>query len=280
MTISSAGMTDRGRLRPHNEDALLVEAERGLFAVADGMGGHAAGEVASHLAIEAVRSMLSERAEEGTDVPGRLRAAIEEANRRIAEQIERNPEFRGMGTTLVVAVLEGPRIWVAHIGDSRAYLIRQDEIRQLTADHSFVNELVRLGMLSREQAARDPRRNVVTRALGSGAIVVPEIHEHPFDPEDILLLCSDGLNTMLADDRILAVVRDSNGSLDQVCEGLIAAANAAGGEDNISVVLVRGGTGSEAAGGEPGVETRSAADGSAPEPEAGADAETGPTAGA
>lgn len=277
MTISSAGMTDRGRLRPHNEDALLVEADHGLFAVADGMGGHAAGEVASHLAIEAVRSMLSPQAKDLADVPAKLRAAIEEANRRIAEQIEKNPEFRGMGTTLVVAVLDGARIWIAHIGDSRAYLIRGDEITQLTADHSFVNELVRLGMLSREQAARDPRRNVVTRALGSGAIVVPEIHEHRFGPEDILLLCSDGLNTMLGDDRILAVVRESNGSLEDVCRGLIAAANAAGGEDNISVVLVRGcpdpdrPPGARRSTVDPGE-----AEGSPPEAEQ--NAETGPTA--
>ena len=239
MIVAGAGLTDRGRLRPHNEDSLLVEAERGLFAVADGMGGHAAGEVASHLAIEAVRTSLAEAPRADDDMPARLRDAIEEANRRIAEQIEQQPECRGMGTTLVVAVSDGRRCWVAHIGDSRAYLIRGEQITQLTADHSFVNELVRLGMLSREQAARDPRRNVVTRALGSGAMVVPEIHEYRVEPDDTLLLCSDGLNTMLADERILAVVRETSGSLEEVCNGLIAAANEAGGEDNISVVAVR-----------------------------------------
>jgi protein phosphatase len=239
MIVAGAGLTDRGRLRPHNEDSLLVEAERGLFAVADGMGGHAAGEVASHLAIEAVRASLAETAHPDGDIPGRLRDAIEEANRRIAEQIEQQPECRGMGTTLVVAVSEGERCWIAHIGDSRAYLIRGERITQLTADHSFVNELVRLGMLSREQAARDPRRNVVTRALGSGAMVVPEIHEYRVEAGDTLLLCSDGLNTMLADERILAVVQEAGGPLEEVCAGLIAAANAAGGEDNISVVAIR-----------------------------------------
>ena len=239
MIVAGAGLTDRGRLRPHNEDSLLVEAEHGLFAVADGMGGHAAGEVASHLAIEAVRASLAEGPQPDGDMPARLRSAIEDANRRIAEQIEQQPECRGMGTTLVVAVSDGPRCWIAHIGDSRAYLIRGEQITQLTADHSFVNELVRLGMLSREQAARDPRRNVVTRALGSGAMVVPEIHEYRVEPGDTLLLCSDGLNTMLADERILAVMQESGASLEEACAGLVAAANAAGGEDNISVVAVR-----------------------------------------
>jgi protein phosphatase len=248
MIVAGAGLTDRGRLRPHNEDSLLVEAERGLFAVADGMGGHAAGEVASHLAIEAVRSALSGDPPAERDMPARLRDAIEEANRRIAEQIEQQPECRGMGTTLVVAVSDGPRCWIAHIGDSRAYLVRGDQITQLTADHSFVNELVRLGMLSREQAARDPRRNVVTRALGSGAMVVPEIHEYRVEAGDLMLLCSDGLNTMLADERILAVVQESGRSLEEVCAGLVAAANAAGGEDNISVVAIQWCAADEAAG--------------------------------
>lgn len=239
MIVAGAGLTDRGRLRPHNEDSLLVEAERGLFAVADGMGGHAAGEVASQLAVEAVRAALADVPRTESDMPARLRDAIDEANRRIAEQIERQPECRGMGTTLVVAISEGPRCWIGHVGDSRAYLVRGEQITQLTADHSFVNELVRLGMLSREQAARDPRRNVVTRALGSGAMVIPEIHEYRVEPGDLLLLCSDGLNTMLADERILEVVRGTAGSLDSVCAGLVAAANEAGGEDNISVVAVR-----------------------------------------
>ena len=239
MIVAGAGLTDRGRLRPHNEDSLLVEAEHGLFAVADGMGGHAAGEVASHLAIEAVRASLADAPKADGDMPARLRDAIEEANRRIAEQIEQQPECRGMGTTLVVAVSAGQRCWIAHIGDSRAYLIRDAQITQLTADHSFVNELVRLGMLSREQAARDPRRNVVTRALGSGAMVVPEIHEYRVEPGDTLLLCSDGLNTMLADERILAVALEAGAALEAICAGLIAAANAAGGEDNISVVAIR-----------------------------------------
>jgi protein phosphatase len=239
MPLSGIGMTDKGRLRPHNEDALLVREEEGLFAVADGMGGHAAGEVASRLAIEAVTDVLSPVQRREGNIPDLLRQAVEEANRRIASQIDSQPEYRGMGTTVVVAVVDGRQCWIAHVGDSRAYLVRGDGISQLTVDHSFVNELVRLGMLSREQAARDPRRNVVTRALGSGGVAVPDIREHRLESGDLLILCSDGLNTMLHDERILEVVRTSAGDLEKIGTELIDAANLAGGEDNITVVVAR-----------------------------------------
>ncbi|MEN6525478.1 MAG: PP2C family serine/threonine-protein phosphatase, partial [Candidatus Polarisedimenticolia bacterium] len=204
MKISGAGLTDRGRVRPHNEDSVLIDVEHGVFAVADGMGGHAAGEVASSLAVETITQMLCRPREEGADLPDLLRRSIEEANRRIAARGEANPECRHMGTTVVAALADGARFCIAHVGDSRAYLVRDGELHQLTSDHSFVNELVRLGMLSREQAARDPRRNVVTRALGSGTVVAPDILESDAAPGDTLLLCSDGLNTMLDDERILA----------------------------------------------------------------------------
>ncbi|GAB4372156.1 MAG: Stp1/IreP family PP2C-type Ser/Thr phosphatase [Acidobacteriota bacterium] len=230
-------MSDRGLVRPHNEDCLLVEPDRGLFAVADGMGGHAAGEVASRLAIEAVREVFEEIPEEGDEVIARIQAAIERANRNIAERILSQPECRGMGTTLVMCVTRDDRFWVAHVGDSRAYLLRGDAIRQLTTDHSFVNELVRLGMLSREEAARDPRRNVVTRALGSGAPVAPDIYEDRWRAGDRLLLCSDGLNTMVGDDEILRIVREAGDDVGRAVDELVAAALAGGGEDNVTVVL-------------------------------------------
>ncbi|MDQ7007704.1 MAG: Stp1/IreP family PP2C-type Ser/Thr phosphatase [Acidobacteriota bacterium] len=239
MTISACGQTDRGLLRPHNEDALLISLDHGVFAVADGMGGHAAGEVASGIAIEAVREVLDRPRAADDDMPGLIRRAIDEANRRIADRIQLKPEYRGMGTTLVLAVVEGDRYWIAHVGDSRAYRIRGSEIRQLTSDHSFVNELVRLGMLSREQAARDPRRNVVTRALGSGPSVVADVVEEVAQPGDLLLLCSDGLNSMLDDETILATAMAARQDLDDGCRRLVAAANAAGGEDNITVILVQ-----------------------------------------
>lgn len=240
MRIVALGKTDKGLLRPHNEDALLVAAEEGVFAVADGMGGHAAGEVASHLAIEAIGELLGDKLRESSQsIPEMLLEAVEEANRRIAKRMEEQPEYRGMGTTVVTAVIRANHAWVAHVGDSRAYLLRDGHLRQLTTDHSFVNELVRLGMLSREQAARDPRRNVVTRALGSGTVVVPDIQHEALQPGDLLLLCSDGLNTMLVDKRILDLLQAPPQEIETACDRLIEAANEAGGEDNVTVVLIR-----------------------------------------
>jgi protein phosphatase len=237
--ISAAGLTDKGLLRPHNEDALLLIDTHGVFAVADGMGGHAAGEVASHLAVEAIEETLAKRTEQlEVSIPELLLQAVEDANQRIARQMDEHPECRGMGTTVVIAVVHGGHFWVAHVGDSRAYLLRDNELRQLTTDHSLVNELVRLGMLSREQAARDPRRNVVTRALGSGTVVVPDIQHEQLLAGDRILLCSDGLTTMLGDRTIRELLSQPDLSLDEICMRLVQAANDAGGEDNVTVVLV------------------------------------------
>lgn len=239
MKISAAGLTDKGLLRPHNEDALLLIDTHGVFAVADGMGGHAAGEVASHLAVEAIEETLAKRTEQlEVSIPELLLQAVEDANQRIARQMDEHPECRGMGTTVVIAVVHGGHFWVAHVGDSRAYLLRDNELRQLTTDHSLVNELVRLGMLSREQAARDPRRNVVTRALGSGTVVVPDIQHEQLLAGDRILLCSDGLTTMLGDRTIRELLSQPDLSLDEICMRLVQAANDAGGEDNVTVVLV------------------------------------------
>lgn len=238
MRIAATGLSDCGRMRPHNEDAHLVDVEHGVFAVADGMGGHAAGEVASGIAIDALRELLCRPRTGDPDVPELLRRAVDEANRRIAVKSDENPECRHMGTTLVVALVAGPRFWIAHVGDSRAYLLRDGAIQQLTSDHSFVNELVRLGMLSREQAARDPRRNVVTRALGSGTVVAPDIVEGIALPGDLLVLCSDGLNTMLDDRAICEVIERAGSDLERAARDLVEAANAAGGEDNVTVVVL------------------------------------------
>ena len=238
MKVVGCGATDIGRVRAINEDALLLDFDHGLFAVADGMGGHAAGEVASGLAVEALSELLARPRDPAEDASELLSQAIEEASRSIAARSEDNPEFRHMGTTVVAALVDGLRLSIAHVGDSRAYLWRGGQIRQLTSDHSWVNELVRLGMLSREQAARDPRRNVVTRALGSGAVVGPDIWQGDLDPGDILLLCTDGLTSMLDDQHIGEVIAASAPALDQVCHGLIEAANAAGGEDNTTVIVL------------------------------------------
>ena len=250
MQISASGRSDRGCLRPHNEDSFLVAPEHGLFVVADGMGGHAAGEVASKIAVEAVLEVMSAGPAQGESIPDQLRRAVTRSNENIAARIRERPDYRGMGTTLVVLCVRESNYWVAHVGDSRAYLVRGEAIKQLTTDHSFVNELVRLGMLSREQAARDPRRNVVTRALGSGSAVAPDIQDGVLESGDVLLLCSDGLNTMVEDERILQIVREGVSDLDEAAGALVDAANESGGEDNVTVVLAGAGA-SAAASAEP-----------------------------
>jgi protein phosphatase len=236
--LRSCGLTDRGLCRETNEDAYLLEPEFGLFAVADGMGGHAAGEIAAQLATEALREAIF-RAGAHRDPEELLRAAVLEANRRICDSILEHRERRGMGTTLVAALVRGDRAVIAHVGDSRAYLYRHGRLRRLTTDHSWVLEQVRLGLLTEEAAARHPMRNIVTRALGTRTMEGPEIHSVELEPGDLLLLCSDGLNTMLSDPEIEEILRSSCHDPAEACRVLVASANERGGEDNTTVVLVQ-----------------------------------------
>lgn len=240
MRLLSHGLSDTGLRRESNEDAFVIEPELGLFAVADGMGGHAAGEVAAQLATDALRDDLLRTAASETREPGdRLQSAVLEANRRICDSIVEHEERRGMGTTLVAALVANHRAVIAHVGDSRAYLLRGATLHRLTTDHSWVLEQVRMGLLTEEAAERHPMRNIVTRALGSRTMAGPELSEVRLEPDDILLLCSDGLNTMISDAEIreilLAHARDPAGA----CRALVAAANERGGEDNTTVVVVR-----------------------------------------
>lgn len=237
MRLLCHGLSDTGLRRESNEDAFLVEPGLGLFAVADGMGGHAAGEVAAHLATDALREVLLRTG--AGEPPDRLQSAVLEANRRICDSILEHEERRGMGTTLVAALVAEERAVIAHVGDSRAYLLRGDSLHRLTTDHSWVLEQVRMGLLTEEAAERHPMRNIVTRALGSRSLASPELSEVRLEPGDVLLLCSDGLNTMVSDAEIrqilLAHGRDPAGA----CRALVAAANERGGEDNTTVVVVR-----------------------------------------
>ena len=232
MTVRrAAGRTDPGRRRRHNEDAYVCEPP--VFAVADGMGGAQAGEVASRLAAASVG-----RFQPG-DQGGRdyVTSLIQEANRSVYERAEGDAAASGMGTTMTVAVVEDDLVWVGHVGDSRAYLIRDGRLEQVTEDHSLVAELVRSGRLTPDEADAHPHRSVITRALGTE----PEVDVDTFSvaprPGDVFLLCSDGLTTMVSDTEILAIVEASNGDLDAAARGLVEAANAAGGEDNVTVVM-------------------------------------------
>jgi PPM family protein phosphatase len=225
------GLSHRGRRRRHNEDAYVVQPP--LFAVADGMGGAKAGEVASALAADAVQ----ESGNDGESGEARVAALIEEANRRVFRRASEDREASGMGTTMTVALVEGDEVAIGHVGDSRAYLIRDGRLEQLTDDHSLVAELVRSGKLTPEEAETHPQRSVITRALGTEADVDVDTFSVRSAPGDLFLLCSDGLTSMVDDETILDAVERNRADLEEAAKALINAANRGGGEDNITVVF-------------------------------------------
>ena len=229
----TAGFTDPGRKRRRNEDSYVIEPP--LFAVADGMGGAQAGEVASRLAAAAFREFHDA---DDLDPEERLVAIIQEANRRIYERAADDSEVSGMGTTITAALVGGTGLAIGHVGDSRAYRLRAGRFEQLTDDHSLVADLVRSGRLTPEEADVHPQRSVITRALGTDAQVDVDTFTVPAESGDLFLLCSDGLTTMVGDEEIRDLVTRAR-DLDQAGKGLVKAANRAGGEDNVTVVLFR-----------------------------------------
>ena len=243
--------TDVGVKRKSNEDNFCANRELGVFVVADGMGGHAAGEVASRIAVEEItRVLLHTREDDDWTWPdtfdpnlslssNKLRFAINLANEKIRGTTLDRAECRGMGTTVVAAMIVENDCSIAHVGDSRAYLIRDGKIKPLTSDHSWVNDQLRQGFLTLEHARNHPFRNVITQALGSGMDVKVDLLELPLYPKDTLLLCSDGLNSMLTDSEILTLISEGSSlPLDELTLSLINAANNKGGDDNITVALV------------------------------------------
>jgi PPM family protein phosphatase len=218
-----AGGTDPGRRRRRNEDSYVIDPP--LFAVADGMGGAQAGEVASKLAAGAVK-------ERGADIE----SLVQEANRRVHQRSLEDPNTSGMGTTLTVAAVEDGVVSIGHVGDSRAYLVRDGKLEQLTEDHSLVGELLRTGKLSAEEAETHPQRSMITRALGTDPNVDVDIFSVDPRDGDLFLLCSDGLTSMVDDREILRLVGEKRADLDGLVKALIKAANKGGGEDNITVI--------------------------------------------
>jgi PPM family protein phosphatase len=223
--------TDTGKKRRRNEDEYVVEPP--LFAIADGMGGAQAGELASSLAAGAVRGG------EGAAGGGEhyVVELIQEANRRVYQRSSQDAAVSGMGTTMTVALVEEGAVFFGHVGDSRAYLIRDGKLEQLTEDHSLVAELVRSGKLSPEEAETHPQRSVITRALGTDPDVDVDTFSIPTQPGDLFMLCSDGLTSMVEDDVILSTVEKHRDNLQTAAKALIRAANKGGGEDNITVVF-------------------------------------------
>ncbi|MGB5702952.1 MAG: Stp1/IreP family PP2C-type Ser/Thr phosphatase [Polyangiales bacterium] len=254
MNFTAAGLSDVGLQREHNEDSFCILAEHRLFVVADGMGGHRAGDIASRMATAEVRSFFNATSlddhvsewprEDDSDLDEqqhRLVSAVKLANQRIFQASIRNRSVQGMGTTIVGALFDrGDRkIHIAHVGDSRAYCVRNGAITQLTRDHSLLNDyLLVMPNLTDAQKERLPS-NVITRALGMQDAVAVDLCVERVEPGDVYVLCSDGLNGMVTDERILELVRTANGDIEWAAKALVAEANQNGGEDNITVVLVR-----------------------------------------
>jgi serine/threonine protein phosphatase PrpC len=238
LEYEAAGASDQGRTRKSNEDAygLDLRNDQGVcnFIVCDGMGGAAAGEIASRMAVEAMLHAMSD----GVLTRETFQEAVDAANHSVHRSAEQNPARAGMGTTLVAMAARGDRAWVAHVGDSRCYRMRDGGLERLTHDHSLVDEQVRLGQLTPAQAETSPMRNVITRAVGTQDEVDADVIEFVVARGDLYLLASDGLMREVDDERIAGILRGS-GELDQTCAQLIRAANEAGGRDNITCVLAR-----------------------------------------
>ena len=248
--INFAEVTDTGRVREHNEDAIGSDLDVGLMVLADGMGGYNAGEVASGIAVETVSKLATEaHAREDLSVvdphSGMMRQsiilkdAIYRANKIIFQTAQSQTQCEGMGTTIVACMFYNDRVSIAHVGDSRAYRLRGDAFEQLTLDHSLLQELVDRGFYSAEEAQRSTNRNYVTRALGVESTVEVDVHEFDVLPDDVYLLCSDGLPDMVEDDDIHLTISTFNASLDVVGQQLIELANNQGGRDNVSVMLAQ-----------------------------------------
>ena len=248
MRVLAAGRTEVGCVRKHNEDNFLMEPGLGLYVVADGLGGHAAGEVASRIVVDKVGDFIAHTAERDRTWPveyeldlsydgNRLKAALLLADQGILNDIQANPERESMGSTVVACLVNGDRATLVHVGDSRAYLLNSDGIRQVTRDHSWVAEQVANGILTPEEARHHPFRNVITQALGNGGDLDVAVQEIQIKELDRILLCSDGLSGMIQDNAIWEIVREAP-NVEAATEKLIAQAMENGGEDNITVVIV------------------------------------------
>lgn len=227
--------TEVGHIRKRNEDSICVIPDLAFFAVADGMGGHLAGEVASRMAIESVAAEL--RAARKCGLEKRLIKGVRAANSKVYEASQKDSSCRGMGTTLTAAVIKGRELTLAHVGDSRAYIIRGDRILSITEDHSLVQEMLKQGGITREQAREHPHRNVLTRALGTDPSVEADIIKTALEVGDYVLICSDGLTGLVEDHEIMGLVKSATNP-EQAVKDLIQKALSRGGNDNISVIVV------------------------------------------
>lgn len=251
IAIEFASVSDKGRKRPHNEDSSVTDTGVGLALVADGMGGYKAGEVASAIAAKSVLDGMREsggkprtrragpEAQASSAEALLIRECIQAANRHIFDTAHSIPQCHGMGTTIVAALFSDGRVTLAHVGDSRIYRFRGDELKQVTNDHSLVQELIDRGFFTPEEAQANTPKNLVTRALGIDEQVEVDVQEMETLPGDIFLLCSDGLNDMVTDEEIRLTLSKYSANLSQAAHELVRQANEGGGKDNVSVVLAR-----------------------------------------
>ena len=238
MIFRASASSDVGLRRKHNEDRYALAPEQGFYLVADGMGGHTAGQVASQLASEAALRAIQALDGASATLAEKLRYAMAAANREVFETARQQPEYAGMGTTVVAILGDGGRAALAHVGDSRAYLVRQRRIRQLTDDHSIVGELLRRNEISEDAAREHPHRHVLTRALGVRDVVEPDLAEITPEPDDVFVLCSDGLTNHVEDHEIAKAIAEMT-ELQETCDSLVDLANHRGGEDNATVLIAR-----------------------------------------
>lgn len=248
--VEVVGLSDTGRVRTHNEDSIGEDMEIGAVVLADGMGGYKGGEVASAIAVNTIMEELRKRIPPLT--PGEIdeatgytresiavRDAIVKANETIYQTAQSQPQYQGMGTTVVVLIFYDNRITFAHVGDSRMYRLRNDQLEQITVDHTLLQELVDRGFYSQEEAKQSLNKNLVTRALGIEPSVAVDLQEDVTFPGDIYLLCSDGLNDMVEDEEIYLTLKEFGANLEEAAKRLVDLANEHGGKDNVSVILAR-----------------------------------------
>jgi protein phosphatase len=244
-TLEYALVSDLGQVRPLNEDALGARPDLGLFVLCDGLGGYNAGEIAATMAVSSLLSKFADdyAKAQAEGVPLDARAVLVrrliEMNAVIARAAANSAAFEGMATTIVVAWILGDRLWIAHAGDSRLYRFREGVLEGLTRDHSFSQELLDAGMVTEAEAKVLPAKNLVTRALGASGDVEPEVHDYPLRVGDVLMLCSDGLTEMIDDVQIAGAIFASVPDVQRAAQRLVDLANAAGGRDNVSVIVVR-----------------------------------------
>jgi protein phosphatase len=248
--IRYGGKTDVGRVRSNNEDNLGIDDGLGLFLVADGMGGHASGEIASEMAVEIIKDNYQRALKEKNQTfvgpydktllpaSNRLLSSARIANRAIFEAAQEKDEYHKMGTTLVALLLQEPTAILAHVGDSRIYRIRDVSIELLTQDHSLVNQQLKLGLITADEARSSKAKNIITRAIGLKRTISIDVDEQMIQEDDRFVLCSDGLTDLVIDDEILEVVLNYRGDLSGACDRLVELANQKGGHDNITVILV------------------------------------------